>query len=30
MENSTSVSVFTLMHYAGIGTEAGFGKLTKI
>lgn len=30
MENSTSVSAFTLMYYAGMRTAAGFGELTKI
>lgn len=30
MENSTSVSAFTLMYYTGIRTAAGFGELTKI
>lgn len=30
MENSTSVSLFTLMYYAGITTAADFGELTKI
>lgn len=30
MENSTPVSAFTLIHYAGMRTAAGFGELTKI